>query len=975
MLFVHDECFKGGCVLKFIVNALGLIAALVLSSAAGAVGMGGISVATALGEPLKAEIDLVSVGKTDKNKMSARLASPDAFKGAGLEYPSTLPSMKFQVETRANGQPFLKLTTSQPVNEPFVSLLVELTWPSGQLLREYTFLLDPPGFKPEQPKAQEIQPLEPIVVRANESGAPARKEEPLPLRATAPMDEKVLAASGVASAKKTVESSKPAASRKVAESTPVESNKPAARSIVATGSIKVKPGDTLSKLARETKAPDISLERMLVAMYRANEDEFDGKNMNRLQTGKILRVPEENEVSKVAQEDAVKEIRAQAADWNAYRLKLATAIGTSSEQAPKQIVTGKISTTVADKTPAAKESAREVVRLSRGATPGDKATAGGKAMQDKLHAMEEDATARNKTLKDSNERIALLEKNIKEMQHLIELKGQLAQSAKTAQSKAEESIPNKTEAPEIKPAITPSAKQDAVSATVKTTTLAASAVKPAKPAQPKVDIPPPPSLLDEILGEPLYLAGGAAALLGLGGLGFMLTRRRSKVVKNKEQISAVTNIVAPVAPSPDTGDFTQISTTDNITSPVMAVPEDVDPLTEADLFLNFGRDAQAEEILKDALNKNPDNQKIRLKLLSIYANRKDAKTFASLASEIQTSGDAEAWGQASEMGRKLEPGNPLYGGEGGSVEPGGAAPLAEVSTGQAAPSLDFDLGIAAPEDASATLDVPLEVPTPALSEELDFDLGLTVQEESSPAVAEQENIAEQSPQQEEKAETSLDLDFDLGLNAPVETAAPPASDEMAYESTMILSEPINQEVEATESSQTGQDAPLDFDITSGQPDLSVSQPEAALEQVEPPKLEQNESASEMQSPSEPLSPEPNEIAAAEQPAKPEEEMTFSLDFPVEESPSDDKTEPDTPIQTATVDLSDINLNLDETVSAPAEEVKDTHWHDVATKLDLARAYQEMGDSSGASEILQEVLNEGDAQQRAAAEVMLQQLSV
>ena len=153
MLFVHDECFKGGCVLKFIVNALGLIAALVLSSAAGAVGMGGISVATALGEPLKAEIDLVSVGKTDKNKMSARLASPDAFKGAGLEYPSTLPSMKFQVETRANGQPFLKLTTSQPVNEPFVSLLVELTWPSGQLLREYTFLLDPPGFKPEQPKA------------------------------------------------------------------------------------------------------------------------------------------------------------------------------------------------------------------------------------------------------------------------------------------------------------------------------------------------------------------------------------------------------------------------------------------------------------------------------------------------------------------------------------------------------------------------------------------------------------------------------------------------------------------------------------------------------------------------------------------------------------------------------------------------------------------------------------------------------
>lgn len=471
--------------LKFFVKTLGLVVALALSGAAGAVGMGGISVSTALGEPLKAEIDLVSVGKADKNKITARLASQDAFKGAGLDYPATLPPLKFQVETRASGEPYLKVTTAQPVNEPFVSLLVELTWSSGQLLREYTFLLDPPGFKPEQPKTPEIKPLEPRVASADESAMAAKKEESMPIRATAPVDEKVFAASAVASTKKPAESSKPSASNKVAEG-----SKPAASGNVATGSIKVKSGDTLSKIASETKAPDISLERMLVAMYRANEDEFDGRNMNRLQTGKILRVPEDNEVDKVAQEEAVKEIHAQAADWNAYRLKLAAAIGHTSEQAPKQIVTGKISTTVADKTPAAKESAKEVVRLSKGEAPGDKAAAGGKAMQDKLHAMEEDATARNKTLKESNERIALLEKNIKEMQHLIELKGQLAQSAKTGQSKVAEPVPSKAGESKIKPAVTAEVKQNAASATVKTDTQPASAVKPAKPAPSKVETPP-----------------------------------------------------------------------------------------------------------------------------------------------------------------------------------------------------------------------------------------------------------------------------------------------------------------------------------------------------------------------------------------------------------------------------------------------------------------------------------------------------
>ena len=892
--------------LKLFVKTLGFVAALALSGAVGAVGMGGINVTSALGEPLHAEIDLAAVGKADKNKLSARLASPDAFKGAGLDYPGSLPKLKFEIEARANGEPYLKLTSTQPVNEPFVSLLVELTWSSGRLLREYTFLLDPPGFKPEQPKAAEVQPvpskveapIEPSAASPDESKAVAAQEEPMPMRATAPADEKVLAAAEAASAKKPVESGK-----------------------AASAPIQVKHGDTLSKIAGEIKSPDVSLERMLVAMYRANEDAFDGKNMNRLKTGKILRVPEDDDLNKVAQVDAVKEVHIQVADWHAYRLKLAAASGSTAEQAPKQETSGKIGT-VTDKTPAAKESAKEVVRLSKGEAPGDKAAAGGnaKALQDKLHAMEEEVTAKNKALQDSNERIAMLEKNINEMKHLLELKGQ----------PVPKSVPSKAAEPETKPGVA----SDAVTmAPLAPATLPASAVKPAKPAAPKV-VAPPPSLLDTILGEPLYLAGGAAVLLGLGGLAFMQARRRTEGGKSKKVVDhSGAHISAPITSSPDTGDFTHTATAAQIGT---AEAGDVDPISEADLFLNFGRDVQAEEILKDALKKNPANQQIKLKLLSIYANRKDTKAFSGIAHQVQDSGDAAAWAQAAEMGHKLEPGNPMYGGDdSAAVATGGGN---EVTAEPPSANLDFDLGLGAEETSAAAADA-----ASATSSGLDFDLGLAPAEEA-PAVAEHESTVVLNAPQDEKADSASALDFDLGLDAAAEAVVPE---------------------NAPENLQTAHETPMDFDITAAHQGLSEPQPEPIEKSA--PSLDDlvfDVTASH-----------PAVTAEAEEaPAEAADAMEFTLDFPTTaESPAEASAQAAAKAADA-IGLSEINLNLDVPASAPAEEVKDARWHDVATKLDLARAYQEMGDASGAREILDEVLKEGDAQQRAAGEAMLQQLS-
>jgi pilus assembly protein FimV len=261
-------------------------------------------------------------------------------------------------------------------------------------------------------------------------------------------------------------------------------------------------------------------------------------------------------------------------------------------------------------------------------------------------------------------------------------------------------------------------------------------VRPAKPPAQQVAAPPP-SLLNEIIVEPIYLAGGTVALLGLGGIGYMLVRRRMKSSNTGQDMEVIDNtrtrIAAPIVPSPDTGDFTNTASDASIST---TKPDSVDPISEANLFLDFGRNEQAEETLKDALKKDPGNQQILLKLLSIYANQNNTQIFSDVARQLKDSGDQAAWEQVAEMGRKLEPGNPMYGSD--DITEATEDFQDEKTIVQPAASLDFDLDFGAQEAGNATLDVPLEMSTTAPSG-LDFDLGFIVPEEVAPAVVEHES--------------------------------------------------------------------------------------------------------------------------------------------------------------------------------------------------------------------------------------------
>jgi pilus assembly protein FimV len=587
--------------------AAGLVA---LPWMAHAAGLGKLSVSSALGQPLVAEIEVFAADKAEFDSLAANLASDQAFREARVEFAPILSSMRFSIERKPDGRAVLKLSTSRPVNDPFVDLVLELNWNSGRLVREYTMLLDPPGMAAPQAVA-------PVVV------APA--QIPAPKAAAKPASKPEPAAA-------------PPAAEAPAVPKPAESTEPAA----APSQIVVKRGDTLAGIASRVRPEGVSLEQALVGLYRENANAFDG-NMNRLKAGKTLNVPGADALASVTRQEAAREVRLQAEDWRAYRQKLAGAVqeAPAAQAEPAQAATGTITPKVEDKAKPAPEAKQDVLKLSKAPAASAKADEA-RALQEKLRAQEEDAIARQKALDESGQRVASLEKQIEDMQKLVEMKDQEQQAA------APEPKPEPAPKPEPKPTAAPVVK--------------------APPAAPESG----EAWYAALLENPLYWGGGVAAL-GLGGvLWWMLAgggRRRKGAavledsIMSSGEVQPNTVIGAASGGSVNTGDTSFL--TDFSQAGLGTIDtHDVDPIAEAEVYMAYGRDAQAEEILKEAINKNPDRHEIRVKLLEIYAARRNTQAFESAAGELYAalgSKQHPLWDKVCEMGRSIDPTNPLYG--------------------------------------------------------------------------------------------------------------------------------------------------------------------------------------------------------------------------------------------------------------------------------------------------------------------------
>ncbi len=459
-----------------------------------AAGLGRLTVQSGLGQPLSAEIDLVAVRGDEASSLEARLASPDAYQKANLQYNSGIVGIKLSIEKRVDGQSYLKLTGSRPFSEPFVNLLIELTWSGSRLMREYTVLLDPPGY------GQQAQ-------AAAAPSAPAPKAETRPIAAPAPA---LAPAASVAAA--------------------AQEYGPIAK------------GETLSQIAAGLKPEGVSLEQMLLGLFRSNPNAFIRNNMNLVKAGKILRVPDAQKLAAITQGEAVKEYRTQVSDWRAYVARVAEATGTTTAEGSRT-VRGRITT---QDGAGAAAGDKDLVKLSKG-EPVKGGTSAARAQ-----TLQEELVARNKELATANDRIVQLEKTIKDMQKLAELK---SPGLAAAQKKGEATKDaKKTEAakPATKPEFAPKADMKgadvARSAEAKKDgeAMTPPAEKPSaatKPkTKPKVVAPPPPPPEPSVMDNLPVIGGGILALV-LGGAAFAALRsRRARV---QDDAGDVEPVVAP----------------------------------------------------------------------------------------------------------------------------------------------------------------------------------------------------------------------------------------------------------------------------------------------------------------------------------------------------------------------------------------------------------------------------------------------
>jgi pilus assembly protein FimV len=735
-------------------------------------------VISGLGEPLNAEVEL-SANKDELSSITAQIASAEAFEEQGIERASALSGVRVEVGTRPDGVPVLRLKSSQAISDPFLDMLIQVEWASGRLLREYTALLDPPGYGSNQASAT-----------ANPSTATVPASTNLP---------------GAASDK--VAGTGKSKSRKAAVTPATE---PAPE-----GDITVQKGDTLHAIAMANQVEGVSLEQMLVGLYRANKDAFAGGNMNRLKVGQIIHVPPQEELQAVTRQEAVKEIRVQTADWNAYRNKLAGMVAEATpaqEAQPAQTASGKITAPAQDASAPAPTGPRDVVKLSKSET-GD--------VKGRITALQEEATAREKSIKESNERVASLEKQLQDMKKLAEIKNQSLADAQNAgktpppppppvvAAEPKPAEPAKVEPPKAAPVAEPKPESAAPpAAEVPAPEKTPEPVKPPKPKKivhPAPPPPPEPSMFDDLLSNPLLPIGGGGLLALIGGVWFYMRNKRRKGLDSFEQGILTTGGLKPntvfgntAGGTVDTGNTSFLTDFGQGAAAGMIDTNDVDPIAEAEVYMAYGRDAQAEEILKDAIAKEPKRYELHLKLLEIFAARKDTGAFETLAGELYAALGATdpTWTKVAEMGRRLEPNNPLYGDAGTHVTEAKPEPVDfDATMIQTPPAGDealgaLDIGLGGPD---TTLDFSLDepaAPTETIAEPedtnaLDFDLGgleMPGTEAAVPAEPELPGLeavadldlplmGEETPIVEETAAASesAGLDFDLGLpEAPAE---------------------------------------------------------------------------------------------------------------------------------------------------------------------------------------------------------------
>jgi pilus assembly protein FimV len=854
----------------FKMRRLALVVAVAMASGrADALGLGDIELHSALNEPLNAEVRLLAEHPGELKNAVVKLAPNEEFTRAGIERPAILSDLNFTIVTAKDGASVVKITSTQPVREPFLDFVVQMSWQSGRLLREYTVLLDPPVFgeekaapvaAPEMASSPAPQPMpqpEPASVpETSQSTTPAKAETSVPSTRPAPAPRE---------ARRHMESSAPA---------PVAGKVTKSPTTGAKTYGLTQRTDTLWNIANTLRPDDsVSVYQMMMALLKANPQAFYNHNVNGLMAGYVLRVPEKSVVAAVDEAEAVREAARQYEQWQRSKQGVTT---------PAE--SGKATPSTIEQTPGAhtadgaQDQEKETARL-RLVAPGNAAASSAGGVQAEIDKLRGDLAialeSSDSTKRESEElrsRVTALEEQISSLQRLLTLKDQ---ALSDMQKRSGIAVPPTAQAPAPATTVTPNEPPKPI-------------VKPG-PAKPAPKAAEKPSL-DLSANPALIGAAAGAALLLLSVVWLIVRRRRSSAAdeaedtEQPEPVSAETAMPAiniqfadeeqteaPAMEGANDARMNQVAeevaqhaeqdmsqTTSDLD--VLHTPEgDIDPIVEADVYLAYRRYQQAEALVQGALARQPNRQDLQAKLLEIYYAAKNAGAFQTLAqtlfANLASNPDDPLWQRIVPMGRELCPDHELFAAPADSHDEQSVTSARDTLFNQ---DSDLSAGQAFAGDASD-----------GAQESYDLNLGMAG--------------ASAAPQEEK-------MDFDLNLGG--ETAV----------------------LEETQQSSASLGESLDM---AGASTAMADKAKAAV--------------------------------------------------PAESESAQDKTQNSWEIDSALSDYGNIDFGLDDSDLLAGTDV-------VGTKLDLARAYIDMGDNESATEILKEVAEEGNEQQKQEAKTLMEKMA-
>ena len=982
-----------------------------------ALGLGDIRLSSALNQPLTATIELVGATPEELPQLRASLAPREAFTRAGIERPGFLSGLRFKVAKDAGGRDVLEVRSAEAITEPFITMLIEVDWPRGRLIREYTVLLDPPVF--------ETQPSAAAALVAPRTGSTAAAAAGFITRTPAATPAREPATTAGAG---------------------------------AGGEYRVVARDTLSSIVTRTAGGAGAIgrgdvNRLMVATYRSNSTAFDG-NINRLRKGALLRIPALADVGALSSTEANREVARQMSEWRS-----AHPAGSGGDGARLRLVTP------AAGSPGAGTSAPAAAPAPGGA-------------DQQVSQLQRELAETKRLLELRSAELARLQGKpvaAPSTPAATPPAPVAAQPVPAATPLATATAPKPAAKPVAPPTAAPehgflaTLGDNLLSVILGGVALLAAALFAFNFVRRRRE----QSELDEVLAP----AGGASdryrGQSGAASPAREEARRPSNIVVEESDDDSGEFVAPPIArPAPKPVPAALVagrSLEDTMSSETAINLEQADPLAEADFHMAYGLYDQAADIVKLAIDRDPKRRDLKLKLLEVYFVWGNKDAFLEVARDLGRERDkapSGEWDKVVIMGRQIAADDPLFagaapargsgvdldldagGGSGMDLELLGEEPAVATTTMS---SVDLDLGQALAVDSTADTGESRALD----SSHLDFTLDGTPAADMSGATTREMRPRVESPTVEQPA-LRRGFDLDAGGEPTVETPALGGTagntirdklgsalfkrntatdataelslDDLGFEidklgSTSTSLESLNITDHAEDTHVAGPaDAPT---MVAGLDERSRAQLEAAgrraaetqrapargpdldrtQETPQPAGLERTQHTPRGKAPgvdyTGTLRMTESEISAStgtaqvlgagpldldlgefgksheadtvEQPRRDEARFAtdiFSetgthkaangLDLDVGSAPRSTEREPTVTQQVSANDLA-------------MSELEPVTLSEVGTKLDLARAYMDMGDPDGARSILQEVLTEGSASQKQEAQRLIQTL--